>query len=259
MRTVQRDLRQLCRRGARHAREQGESPYVSPLLRDPPVGRRSGVAGDSGASGPPFARHDPEIYPGGRRDGSRRSPRASTRREAMESDFESRREVIDEPTSRAERSFAPPRSFCVSHDGQTVMAGDGQVTFGKTVMKGNARKVRRSDNGKVIAGFAGGTADAFTLFERFERSSKAHGRICRALRSSSPRTGAPTASCAGSRRCCSSPTREQLFVLSGVGDVIEPDEGVCRDRLGRPLTRWRPRSRSCATRARRARRSRAKR
>ena len=57
----------------------------------------------------------------------------------------------------------------VRRNGQVVVGGDGQVSLGNTVMKGNARKVRRLYNGKVLAGFAGGTADAFTLFELFER------------------------------------------------------------------------------------------
>ena len=56
----------------------------------------------------------------------------------------------------------------VRKDGKLAMGGDGQVTFGNTIMKGNARKVRRLYQDKVLAGFAGGTADAFTLFERFE-------------------------------------------------------------------------------------------
>ena len=58
--------------------------------------------------------------------------------------------------------------LCVRRGGLVAMGGDGQVTLGNTVMKGNARKVRRLHEGHVIAGFAGGTADAFTLFERFE-------------------------------------------------------------------------------------------
>ncbi|WP_054673640.1 ATP-dependent protease subunit HslV [Parasalinivibrio latis] len=62
----------------------------------------------------------------------------------------------------------------VRRDGKVVIAGDGQVSLGNTVMKGNARKVRRLYNGKVLAGFAGGTADAFTLFERFERKLEMH-------------------------------------------------------------------------------------
>ena len=69
----------------------------------------------------------------------------------------------------------------VRRDGKVVVGGDGQVTMGNTVMKGNARKVRRLYNDKVIAGFAGGTADAFTLFERFESKLQAHhGNLTRA-------------------------------------------------------------------------------
>ena len=69
----------------------------------------------------------------------------------------------------------------VRRDGKVVVGGDGQVTMGNTVMKGNARKVRRQYNDKVIAGFAGGTADAFTLFERFESKLQAHnGNLTRA-------------------------------------------------------------------------------
>ena len=56
----------------------------------------------------------------------------------------------------------------VRKDGQVVMAGDGQVSMGQTIVKGNAKKVRRIGNGQIIAGFAGATADAFTLFERLE-------------------------------------------------------------------------------------------
>jgi ATP-dependent HslUV protease subunit HslV len=62
----------------------------------------------------------------------------------------------------------------VRRDDKVVIGGDGQVSLGNTVMKGNARKVRRLYNGKVIAGFAGGTADAFTLFERFENKLEMH-------------------------------------------------------------------------------------
>jgi ATP-dependent HslUV protease subunit HslV len=63
---------------------------------------------------------------------------------------------------------------CVRRNGKVAIGGDGQVSLGNTVMKGNARKVRRLYNGKVLAGFAGGTADAFTLFERFESKLEQH-------------------------------------------------------------------------------------
>jgi ATP-dependent HslUV protease subunit HslV len=69
---------------------------------------------------------------------------------------------------------------CVRRDGRVAMGGDGQVTLGNTIMKGNARKVRRLHEGGVIAGFAGGTADAFTLFERFEAKLQQYGNLTRA-------------------------------------------------------------------------------
>ena len=69
----------------------------------------------------------------------------------------------------------------VRRNGQVVMAGDGQVSLGNTVMKGNARKVFKLSDGKVLAGFAGGTADAFTLLERFEAElKKCNGNLERA-------------------------------------------------------------------------------
>ena len=71
--------------------------------------------------------------------------------------------------------------LAVRRDGKVVVGGDGQVTLGNTVMKGNARKVRRLYQGRVVAGFAGGTADAFTLFERFEGKLEKHqGNLTRA-------------------------------------------------------------------------------
>lgn len=71
--------------------------------------------------------------------------------------------------------------LCVRKDGQTVIAGDGQVTFGNTVLKSNAKKVRRLGDGSIIAGFAGATADAFTLFERLEaKIDKYSGQLTRA-------------------------------------------------------------------------------
>ncbi len=71
--------------------------------------------------------------------------------------------------------------LCVRHNGQVAIAGDGQVSMGDTMFKGNARKVRRLYDDKVLAGFAGGTADAFTLFERFEGKLQQHsGQLVKA-------------------------------------------------------------------------------
>lgn len=85
-------------------------------------------------------------------------------------------------------------------NGRVVIAGDGQVSLGQTVIKSNARKVRRIGDGSVIGGFAGATADAFTLFERLEAKLEKHpGQLTRACVELA-RTGAPTAICAASRR-----------------------------------------------------------
>jgi ATP-dependent HslUV protease subunit HslV len=113
--------------------------------------------------------------------------------------------------------------LCVRRDGRVAMAGDGQVTLDKTVMKSGARKVRRLGDGKVLAGFAGATADAFTLFELFEKKLKEHGR-------SLPRAAVELAKQWRTDRFLRRleallmvADAESLFVLSGAGDVIEPD------------------------------------
>ena len=91
--------------------------------------------------------------------------------------------------------------LAVRHQGQTVMGGDGQVTFGETVVKQGARKIRRLYNDRILAGFAGSAADSFALFSRFEAKLEQYRGIWSGPRWSSPRTGAPIACCGGSRRC----------------------------------------------------------
>src|SRR5271156_5988983 len=115
-----------------------------------------------------------------------------------------------------------------------VLGGDGQVTLGNTVMKGNARKVRRLSNGKVLAGFAGGTADAFTLFERFEGKLEKYGNLTRAAielakdwRSDRYLRRLEALLLVGDT--------EKLFVISGNGDVIEPDYGAVAIGSGGPF------------------------
>ena len=112
--------------------------------------------------------------------------------------------------------------LAVRREGAVAMAGDGQVTLGNTVMKGNARKVRRLYDDKVIAGFAGGTADAFTLFERFEGKLEKYGNLTRAA----IELAKDWRSDRYLRRLealllVADP--EKIFVISGNGDVIEPD------------------------------------
>ncbi len=112
--------------------------------------------------------------------------------------------------------------LAVRRNGVVAMGGDGQVTLGNTVMKGNARKVRRLYNDKVLAGFAGCTADAFTLFERFEGKLEKYGNLTRAAielakdwRSDRYLRRLEALLLVGDR--------DKLFVISGNGDVIEPE------------------------------------
>ena len=116
--------------------------------------------------------------------------------------------------------------LCVRKDGKVVLAGDGQVTLDKTVLKGSARKVRRLADGQVIAGFAGSTADAFTLFERFEGKLKEHqknlARACVEL-GKDWRTDKYLQKLEALLLVAD---KEKTFILSGAGDVVEPDHGV---------------------------------
>ena len=124
--------------------------------------------------------------------------------------------------------------LCVRRDGHTVLGGDGQVTLDKTVMKGNARKVRRLADGSVLAGFAGGTADAFTLFERFEAKLKKHqknlARACVEL-GKDWRTDRYLRKLEALLVVADG---EKTFILSGAGDVIEPEHGVAAVGSGGP-------------------------
>ncbi|MDQ2069854.1 ATP-dependent protease subunit HslV [Natronospira bacteriovora] len=107
-----------------------------------------------------------------------------------------------------------------------AMAGDGQVSLGNTIMKGNARKVRTLHEGKVLAGFAGGTADAFTLFERFEGQLQKHGgNLTRAAVELAKDWRTDRALRRLEALLCVA-DREASLIISGNGDVIEPEEGI---------------------------------
>ena len=123
--------------------------------------------------------------------------------------------------------------LAVRRDGRIALGGDGQVTLGNTVMKGNARKVRQLHEGKVLAGFAGGTADAFTLFERFEGKLQKFGNLTRAAielakdwRSDRYLRRLEALLLVGD------PT--SLYVVSGNGDVIEPEHPLAAIGSGGP-------------------------
>ncbi len=120
-------------------------------------------------------------------------------------------------------------------DGQVVIGGDGQVSLGNTIMKGNARKVRRLYHNKVIAGFAGGTADAFTLFERFEAKLEKHqGNLTRSALEPAKdwRTDRMMRRLEALLAVADA---EASLIISGNGDVIEPEHGLIAIGSGGPF------------------------
>ncbi len=116
--------------------------------------------------------------------------------------------------------------LCARRLGQTALGGDGQVTLGHTVMKQNARKVRRLYHNQVLAGFAGATADAFTLFERFEtKLEKHHGQLARAAVELA-KDWRTERSLRRLEALLIVADKQQALLLSGSGDVIEPEDDL---------------------------------
>ena len=136
----------------------------------------------------------------------------------------------------ADSSFDPHGTTILSvRRGQTVaMGGDGQVTLGPTIMKGNARKVRRLYEGKVLAGFAGGTADAFTLFERFEGKLEKYGNLTRAAIELAKDWRSDRALRRLEALLCVADSSASL-IISGNGDVIEPEHDIMAIGSGGPF------------------------
>ncbi len=124
--------------------------------------------------------------------------------------------------------------LCVRKDGRVAMAGDGQVTFGQTVMKHNAKKIRRIYNNSILAGFAGATADAFTLVERFEgKLEQYHGNVTRAAVELAKEWRTDRIL----RRLeafLAVADREHSLIITGTGDVVEPDDGILAIGSGGP-------------------------
>lgn len=124
---------------------------------------------------------------------------------------------------------------CVRRDNKVAIGGDGQVSMGNTVLKANARKVRRLYNDKVIAGFAGGTADAFTLFERFEAKLEAHhGNLTRAAVELAKDWRSDKILRRLEALLCVADKKDSL-IITGNGDVIEPEEGLIAIGSGGPF------------------------
>lgn len=116
--------------------------------------------------------------------------------------------------------------LCVRKDNKVVIAGDGQVTLGDTVMKSNARKIRTTYNDKVIAGFAGSTADAFTLFEKFDaKLEQYNGNLIRSAVELAKdwRTNKVLRNL---EALLAVADQSHSLIISGNGDVIEPDDGI---------------------------------
>ena len=130
-------------------------------------------------------------------------------------------------------SFHATTIVSVRRGGKVVIGGDGQVTLGHTVVKSNARKIRRLAEGRVLAGFAGATADAFTLFELFEAKLEKHGQLVRAAVEMAKdwrtdrRLGRLEAMLAVV-------DREASLLISGNGDVLEPENGLIAIGSGGP-------------------------
>ena len=127
--------------------------------------------------------------------------------------------------------------LCVRRNGKVVMAGDGQVTLGQEVLKSKARKMRRLYNDKILAGFAGSTADAFALFARFESKLEQHnGNLSRSVVELAKdwRTDKVLRHLEALLLVADS---GNTYILSGSGDVIEPDEGVAAIGSGGPFAK----------------------
>ncbi len=123
----------------------------------------------------------------------------------------------------------------VRREGKVVLAGDGQVTLGESVIKHSAKKIRRLYQDKILAGFAGSTADAFSLFSRFEsKLEQYHGNIGRAAVELAKdwRTDKFLRHLEALLLVCD---KDQTFLLSGQGDVIEPDSGIAAIGSGGPF------------------------
>ncbi len=124
--------------------------------------------------------------------------------------------------------------IAVRHRGQIVMGADGQVTLGNTVMKKSARKVRRLYNGKVITGFAGATADAFTLFERLDAKLESYGGNLMRAAVELAKDWRTDKLLRRLEAMLIAADMERTLLISGSGDVIEPDDGIIAIGSGGP-------------------------
>jgi len=116
--------------------------------------------------------------------------------------------------------------LCVRRDGKVALAGDGQVTMGQTVFKQNAVKVRKMLNGRIVAGFSGATADAMTLFEKFEGKVESYRGNVRRAAVELAKDWRTDKVLRRLEALLVVADRESTFIISGTGDVIEPERGI---------------------------------
>jgi ATP-dependent HslUV protease subunit HslV len=131
--------------------------------------------------------------------------------------------------------FRSTTVICVRKDGRVAMAGDGQVTMGETVVKQGAKKIRRLYNNQILAGFAGSTADAFALFSRFEsKLEEFRGNLARSAIELAKEWRTDRA-LRHLQALLVIADKEKTFLLSGNGDLIEPDDGIVAIGSGGPF------------------------
>jgi len=116
--------------------------------------------------------------------------------------------------------------IAVRRNKELAMAGDGQVTMGNTIMKGNAKKVRKIFGGKIVVGFAGATADAFTLFEKFENKIKEYGGDLTRAAVELAKDWRTDRILRKLEALLLVANKKNILLISGTGDVIEPEEGI---------------------------------
>ncbi|HYG18565.1 MAG TPA: ATP-dependent protease subunit HslV [Ohtaekwangia sp.] len=117
--------------------------------------------------------------------------------------------------------------IAVMHNGQVAIGGDGQATMGNYVAKSNVRKIRKLYEGKILTGFAGSTADAFTLLERFEEKLNSYGGNMKRAAIELAKDWRMDRYLRKLEAMLIAVNKEELLLLSGTGDVIEPDQEVC--------------------------------
>jgi ATP-dependent HslUV protease, peptidase subunit HslV len=132
-------------------------------------------------------------------------------------------------------SFHATTIVSVRRDGNVVIGGDGQVTLGNTIVKGNARKVRRLGSGNVLAGFAGATADAFTLFELFEQKLEKHGNNLTRAAVELAKDWRTDRRLGRLEAMLAVADKDASLLISGNGDVLEPENGLIAIGSGGPF------------------------